>query len=137
MESLCYFCLGALLFHSPHAWGHSAEQLKAVFDQTPIPEELSEATKALGDTAGMNSIREAAHAKQHEILKQHLRRLADSKCRQSIMNLSVIDGEIIDFRDKGITEVEQTLRERRDAMAAFIEAECTDASARQSQTPEP
>ncbi len=130
-------CLGVILFNSPHALAHSAEQLKAVFDQTPIPEELLEATKALGDTTGMNTIREAAHVKQHALLEQHLRALADRKCRQSITNISVIDGEIVDFRDKGITEVEQTLRERRDAMAAYIEAECTDALVEPSQTPEP
>ena len=132
-----YVCIGVLLFNSPPPRAHSVEQLKAVFDQTPIPEELLEATKALGDTAGMNSVRETAHSKQHAILKQHLRALADRKCRQFITNLSVLDGEIVDFRDKGITEVEQTLRERRDATAAFIEAECTEASVKATQTPEP
>ncbi len=131
------FYFGGLLFHAPHVGAHSAEQLKAVFDQTPIPEEISAATKALGDTAGMNSIREAAHIKQHELLEQHLRALADRKCRQSITNLAVIDGEIIDVRDKGLTEVEQTLRERRDATAAFIEAECTEVLVKPSQTPDP
>ncbi len=139
MKAQYLFCLslGVLLLNSPHALAHSAEQLKAVFDQTPIPEELLEATKALGDTAGTTSIREAVHTKQHEILEQHLRALADRKCRQSITNISVIDGEIVDFRDKGITEVEQKLRERRDATAAFVEVECTEASVKSSQTPEP
>lgn len=137
VQCLLCLCLGILLFKTTHALAHSADELKAVFDQTPIPEELLEVTKELGGTAGMKSIREAAHAKQHEILEQHVRALADRKCRQSVTNISVIDGEIVDFRDKGTTEVEQKLREIRDDTAAFVETECTDTLVKPFHIPEP
>ena len=43
-----YVCIGVLLFNSPPARAHSVEQLKAVFDQTPIPEELLEVYEGIG-----------------------------------------------------------------------------------------
>ena len=139
MRAQYFFCLcvGVLLLCPAHARAHSIEQLKSLFDPTPIPEELLEATKVLADTAGLNSIRDTAHSKQHALLEQYLRALADRKCRLSMANLSVIDREIVDFRDKGITDVEQALRERRDATAAFIETDCTEASVTPPQSPEP
>ena len=132
-----YLCVGVLLLNPAHVRAHSIEQLKSLFDPTPIPEELLEATKVLADTAGLNSIRETAHSKQHALLDQYLRALADRKCRLSMANLSVIDREIVDFRDKGITDIEQALREKRDATAASIETDCTEASVKPSQNPAP
>jgi hypothetical protein len=126
---LCCSVVSALLCHPIHAGAHSVDELKAVFEQTPIPEELIEATKELNATAGMKSIREEAHEKQHALLEQYIRARTDRKCRESLANISEIDQEIVDVRHQGSPEIEWKLRQLRDATAAFVATKCAAISA--------
>jgi hypothetical protein len=123
---------GALLYglwpYPAHVSAHNADELKAVFEPTPVPVELLEATKELNATAGMKSIREEAHDKQHALLDQYLRAVLDRQCRESLENITRIDRQIVEVRDTGNTESEQDLRHLRDETAAFVETKCADTS---------
>jgi hypothetical protein len=123
---------GALLYGlwpcPAHVSAHNADELKAVFEPTPVPVELLEATKELNATAGMKSIREEAHDKQHALLDQYLRAVLDRQCRESLENITRIDRQIVEVRDTGNTESEQDLRHLRDETAAFVETKCADTS---------
>lgn len=134
---LCCSVVSALLCHPTYAGAHNVDELKAVFEQTPIPEELMEATKELNATAGMKSIREEAHEKQHTLLEQYVRAQVDRTCRESLANISEIDQEIVDVRDQGSPEIEQKLRQLRDATAAFVATKCAATSADKLPKPQP
>jgi hypothetical protein len=125
---LCGALLYGLLPYPAHVRAHNADELKAVFEPTPVPQELLEATKELNATAGMKSIREEAHDKQHALLDQYLRAVLDRQCRESLENITQIDRQIVEVRDTGNTEPEQDLRHLRDETAAFVEAKCADTS---------
>jgi hypothetical protein len=125
---LCGALLCGLWPYPAHVSAHNADELKAVFEPTPVPQELIEATKELNATAGMKSIREEAHDKQHALLDQYLRALLDKQCRESLENIARIDRQIVEVRDTGNTEPEQNLRHLRDETAAFVEAKCADIS---------
>lgn len=115
---------------------HNIDELKGVFEPTPVPQELIEATKELDATAGMKSIREGAHDKQHALLDQYVRALVDKQCQESIDNIARIDRQIVDVRDQGNTESEQNLRALRADAAAFIEAKCTPTSIENPPNPQ-
>jgi len=134
---LCCTALSGLLCHSIHAGAHNVDELRAIFEQTPIPKELMEATRELNATAGMKSIREEAHEKQHTLLEQYVRARADRKCREALTNISEIDQEIVDVRDQGSPEIEQKLRQLRDATAAFVATKCAATSADKVPKPQP
>jgi hypothetical protein len=125
---LCGALLYSLWPYPAHVSAHNADELKAVFEPTPVPVELLEATKELNATAGMKSIREEAHDKQHALLDQYLRAVLDRQCRESLENITRIDRQIVEVRDTGNTESEQDLRHLRDETAAFVETKCADTS---------
>ena len=139
MNALRMFCLlwSWLLFQATYAGAHNVDELKAIFDPTPIPEELKAATKELNATAGMKSIREEAHDKQHALLDQYVRALTERKCREAIASISEVDREIVEARDQGTIEVEQQLRQLRDDTAAFVAAKCTETSIEKFPKPLP
>ena len=121
-----YFIL--VLFQATGADAHSLEEVKQLFEQEPIPTELEELTKELGTTAGMKSVREQAHAKQHQILEQYVRARTERKCAESLTTISRLDQEIVDLQERGQHEQEQAQREVRDMTAAFIAESCTPTS---------
>ena len=125
---LCGSVLSCLWTQPAHVMAHNMNELRAVFDPTPIPQELIEATKELDATAGMKSLREEAHDKQHALLNQYVRALMDKQCSESIENISRIDRQILEVRDKENAESEQKLRDLRDDAAAFVEAKCSPTS---------
>ncbi len=60
-------CIG--LFTTTVTPAHSERAIREAFSQGPIPEEVADATRELATTAGMNSLRADAHAKQHQLLE--------------------------------------------------------------------
>ena len=116
---LSFSALVVLIFHPTWAIGHSADELKRIFDPGPVPQELEAATKELDRTAGMKSIREEAHAKQHILLDQYVRALTERKCRESIANISELDQAIVERRDRGQIEEENDFRQIRQERRAF------------------
>ena len=46
-------------------------------------------------TAGMNSIREQAHARQHHILDQYVRAHTERKCAEFLATIPRLDQEIV------------------------------------------
>lgn len=134
---LCGSFISWLFLQPAHVGAHNIDELKAVFEPTPIPQELIEATQELGATAGMKSIREEAHDKQHALLDQYVRALLDKQCRESIENISRIDRQIVEVRDRGSIEPEQNLRDLRDETAAFVETKCTATSMDNLPKPQP
>ena len=121
---LSFSALVVLIFHPTWAIGHSADELKRIFDPGPVPQELEAATKELDTTAGMKSIREEARAKQHILLDQYVRALTERKCRESIANISELDQAIVELgtvdRLKRKTISGKSARKR----ARFVEREC-------------
>ena len=117
-----------LQFQAIGADAHSLEEVKQLFEQEPIPTELEELTKELGITAGMKSVREQAHVKQHQILEQYVRARTERKCTESLTTISRLDQEIVDLRERGQHEQEQAQREARDITAAFIAESCPPTS---------
>ncbi len=122
--SLACACLSLLLCRTTGAAGHSLEEVQQVFEQESIPPDLVEVTQELETTAGMKSIREQIHAKQHHILQQYVRARTTRKCADSMLMLPRLDQEIVGFLEQGQTKKEQELRKIRDTTAAFIAANC-------------
>lgn len=120
----CVF-LSWVFFQPTHVDAHNVDELTTLFEPTPVPQELMEAAKELDATAGMKSIREEAHNKQHALLHQYIKALADKQCRESLDKISGIDREIVEARDKGSAETEQKLREQRRDTAGFVDKKCT------------
>ena len=71
-------------------------------------------------TAGMNSIREQAHARQHHILDQYVRAHTERKCAEFLATIPRLDQEIVAFRERGQHEEEQAQRKAGDDTAALI-----------------
>ncbi len=122
--SLVCACLSLLLCRTTSAAAHSLEEVKQVFEQESISPELMEVTKEMEMTAGMKSIREQVHAKQHHILEQYVRARTTRKCADSMLMLPRLDQEMVGFLEQGQTKKEQELRTIRDTTAAFIAANC-------------
>jgi len=118
-------CLGLLLFQPTGAVAHDLKELREAFGQEPIPPELMEITKEVDMTAGMKSLREQAHAKQHQLLKEHLRARTERICTESLANIPRLDQEIVDLRDRGQHEEEQAERKERDVTTGVIAETCT------------
>ena len=76
-------CLSVLLCETTGAAAHSLEEVKEVFEHEAISPELVDLTKELDVTAGMKSVREQVHAKQHHILEQYVRARTERKCTES------------------------------------------------------
>lgn len=124
----CTFILFSLLgYDSLPAAAHGADEVQKLFDRGPIPKELQEATKELDATAGMKSMREEAHAKQHHLLDAYILAAAERKCREVEADIGPLDAAIIDARDQGNAEEEHTLRQTRDERASFLATECASA----------
>ena len=126
-KALClvFSCLGLLPFQPTDAVAHGLKELREAFEQEPIPPELMEVTKELENTAGMKSIREQAHAKQHHLLKEYLRARTERICTESLENIPRLDQEIVDLRDRGQHEEEQAERKERDVTTGVIAETCT------------
>ena len=120
--------LGLLLFQPPGAVAHDLKELREAFEQEPIPRELMDVTKELEMTAGMNSLREQAHAKQHQLLKGYLHVRTERICTESLANISRLDQEVVDLRDQGQHEAEQAERKERDVTTGVIAEMCTSPS---------
>lgn len=75
-------------------------------------------------TAGMKSLREQAHAQQHQLLKEYLRAWNERICTGSLENIPRLDQEIVDLRDQGHEE-EQAQRTERDVTTGSIAEACT------------
>ncbi|MEP7152542.1 MAG: hypothetical protein ABI856_12600 [Nitrospira sp.] len=132
----CAFALFSLLgYDTLPAAAHGADEVQKLFDRGPIPKELLEATKNFDATAGMNSVREEAHAKQHHLLEAYTRAAAERKCREAEADIGRLDTAIVDFRDQGNAEEEHTLRQTRDERAAFLAAECASAKPERLSVP--
>ena len=115
MKILCVLgsLLGWLLYEPVNSVAHSADEVMQTLDRGPIPSELLEATKALEATAGQKSIREDAHAKQHELLKQYIRAGTDRKCSEAIADIAKLDASIVRTRDEGNVEDEKNCHRSR------------------------
>ena len=122
---LMFSCLGLLPFQPTDAVAHGLKELREAFEQEPIPPELMEVTKELENTAGMKSIREQAHAKQHQLLKEYLRARTERICTESLENIPRLDQEIVDLRDQGQHEEEQAERNKREVTTGVIAETCT------------
>jgi hypothetical protein len=131
------FLLGWSLYDPGNTVAHSAEEVMKAFDRGPIPNELLEATKELEATAGHKSIREDAHARQHELLEQYPRAGMDRKCTEAMADIPKLDAAIVRFRDQGDAEEENKLRQIRDDRAALVKVECTGTSVDKFQAPQP
>ena len=122
--SLVCAYLSLLPFQMTSAAAHSLEEVKQVFEQESISPELVEVTKEVEMTAGMKSVREQVHARQHHILEQYVRARTTRKCADSMLMLPRLDQEIVGSLEQGQTKKEQELRTIRDTTAAFIAANC-------------
>jgi hypothetical protein len=118
-------CLILLLFETTGAAAHSLEEIDQLFEQEAIPTELVELTKELDMTAGAKSIREQAHAKQHQILEQYIRARAERKCIEALASISRLDLAIVELQDRGQREEEEAKRKLRDNTTAVIAKTCT------------
>jgi hypothetical protein len=121
-------CLSLLLFQTPGAVAHSLQEIDRFFEGEAIPTELVELTKDLDMTGGAKSIREQAHAKQHQVLEQYIHARTERKCTESLTSISRLDLEIVELQDRGQHEEEQVRRKVRDDTAAFIAKSCTSSS---------
>jgi hypothetical protein len=121
-------CLSLLLFHMSGATAHSLKELDQLFEHEALPTELIELTKEMETTAGMKSVREETHAKQHQLLDQYVQARTERKCAEALTTISRLDLEIVVLRERGDQEEEQTQRKTRDDTAAFIEKTCTSTS---------
>lgn len=126
--SLILSCLGLLLFQPTGAGAHDLKELQKAFEQEPIPPELMEVTKEVEMTAGMKSLREQAHTKQHGLLKEYLRARSERMCTESLATIPRLDQEIVDLRDQGQHEEEQEQRTERDITTGVIAETCTSPS---------
>jgi len=126
--SLAFVCLSLLLCRTTGAAAHSLKEVQQAFEQESISPELVEVTKELEITAGMKSVREQVHARQHHILEQYVRARAERKCIESLTTISRLDQQIVDLRERGQQDEEQAQRKVRDATAAFITETCASTS---------
>ncbi len=126
-KALCLICscLGFLPFQPPGAVAHDLKELREAFEQEPIPPELVEITKEVDMTAGMRSLREQAHAKQHQLLKEYLRARTERICTESLESIPRLNQEIVDLRGQGQHEEEQAERKERDVTTGVIAKTCT------------
>lgn len=124
-SALVWLCI--LLFFPASVAAHSADEVQQLFERGPIPKELFEATKELDATAGMKSLREEAHGKQHRLLQSYMQAAAERRCKEAEVDIGRLDIAIVDFRDQGNAEEEHKLRQQRDERAAFFTAECAEA----------
>jgi hypothetical protein len=110
------------------AAAHSLQEIDRLFGDEAIPAELVELTNELDMTAGARTVREQAHAKQHEILEQYLQAHTERKCTESRTRISRLDLEIVALQEQGQHEEEQARRLERDETAAFIKKSCSATS---------
>jgi len=109
-----------------HLQAHTLDEVKQAFpDQIEVvPDDLVVVTRVLDTTAGMNSVREELHEKQHRLLLEHVRKHVERKCADLVGNIPRLDQDIIRLRDQGQVEAEQRLREIRDNAQTFIAVNC-------------
>jgi hypothetical protein len=125
---LLLHCVSLVFLQPAGATAHSLKEIDQLFEEEAIPAELVELTKELEVTAGAKSIREEVHARQHDILQQYIRARTERKCAEALADISRLDGEIIDLRERGLVENEQAQRKERDNKAAFIGKNCSPTS---------
>ena len=106
------------------AAAHSLQEINRLFGDEAIPTELVELTKDLDMTAGVKTIREQLHAKQHTVLAQYLQARTDRKCVEARASISRLDLEIGTLLERGDHEEEDARRKERDDATAFIEESC-------------
>ena len=88
-------CL-AWAFVANTVFAHSLEEVKQAFPDEieAVPDDLLEMTRLLGDTAGMNSVREELHEKQHCLLLDHLRTNIERKRADLVANIPISIGAL-------------------------------------------
>lgn len=120
--------IGCLLWvcAANHGFAHSLEEVKQAFPDKieAVPDDLLETTLLLGDTAGMQSVREDLHEKQHRLLRDYVRTHIERKCADLVAHIPTLDQDIVRLRDQGQAIEEQRLREIRDSAQEFIAANC-------------
>jgi hypothetical protein len=114
-----------LLVVTGAATAHSLQEIDRLFEEEAVPTELVEVTKELDMTAGVKTVREQVHARQHELLEQYLQARIERKCTESVASISRLDLEIVELQERGQHEAEQAKRELRDTTAAFLAKNCT------------
>lgn len=121
-------CMAFLLVQTDAA-AHSLEEIDRLFEGEAIPAEVVEVTKELDMTAGVRTVREQAHAKQHQILNQYLQARMERRCAEACTNISRLDFEIVALQEQGQHEEEQVRREKREDITAFLKKSCSSTSA--------
>lgn len=119
---ICLLWLGV----PSHLPAHTLDEVKQAFpDQMEtVPPDLLEITRLLDNSAGMNSVREELHEKQHRLLLDHVESHIERKCADLLDNIPKLDQQIIRLRDQALVKEEQRLREIRDSAQAFIAVNC-------------
>lgn len=115
-------CLG--IFTATISMAHSEKAINEAFPRGPIPLELIEATRELESTAGMNSLRGEAHAKQHRLLEQYLKAGLQRTCDESRAALLGLDEAILVARNSADGDEELKLRHKRDEASLLITESC-------------
>lgn len=131
--SVAGISLCAALFTVTTVRAHSEQAISEAFPRGPVPPELIEATREFESTAGMNSLRAEAHAKQHRLLQQYLKAGWQRICDESRAALPRVDEAILVARDSANVEEESQLRRKRDEMALIIAETCAETSSSPSQ----
>lgn len=121
-----------MMFVGTIAMAHSEQAVRNALDRGPIPEELIDATRELESTAGTNSLREEAHAKQHRLLEQYLKLGWQRTCEKSRAALTRLDDAILVARDSANVEEESRLRHARERVALVIAEICAETSSNPS-----
>ena len=111
-------CLG--IFTATISMAHSEKAINEAFPRGPIPLELIEATRELESTAGMNSLRGEAHAKQHRLLEQYLKAGLQRTCDESRAALLGLDEAILVARNSADVARMRTAPTHRPTMALVM-----------------